>query len=247
MDLLTGSLTLTTGRQPILDAIDLAIPEGAVVGLVGRNGAGKSTLMRCLVGLTLPTSGSARLLGADCADLPDDIRARLGYVGQQPDLIPWLDVRAHLRYIGSFYPRWTEERALALCERLGLRTSPRVSTLSVGDQQKLAVVLAMAHDPDVLVLDEPVASLDPRARQDFMRLLFAADARPDADIARTTPRTVLLSSHLLHDLERVVSHVVLLHQGRVRLQGEWDALQEAHGCTLEDLFLRLCGDAAVAA
>ena len=230
-------LSLLYGSHAVLDQVTLDIPEGAVVGLVGRNGAGKSTLLRCLVGLTLPSAGQASLLGQPSAALPDAVRARLGYVGQQPDLLPWLKVWAHVQYIGSFYPRWDERRARRLCEQMTLDLRQRVDALSLGEQQKLSMVLALAHDPDVLVLDEPVASLDPLARREFMRLLFSAEGITSP---RETPRTVLLSSHLLTDLERVASHVVMLHEGRVTLQGPWDALQETHGQALEDLFVRLC-------
>ena len=224
-------LTLHYDGRAALDQVCLQVPTGAVVGLVGRNGAGKSTLLRCLVGLTLPGSGSSHLLGCASAALDDSTRGRIGYVSQTGDLLPWLKVWQHIAYIGSFYPRWQADRAHTLCQRLALREDARVSALSVGDQQKLAVVMALAHDPDLLILDEPVASLDPLARREFMRLLF------DHDSTRQTPRTVLLSSHLLTDLERVVSHVVLLHEGRVRLQGAWDALQEQHQQALEDLFV----------
>jgi ABC-2 type transport system ATP-binding protein len=224
-------LTLHYEGRAALQQVSLHLPVGAVVGLVGRNGAGKSTLLRCLVGLTLPDSGSSRLLGCDSATLDDTTRGRIGYVSQTGDLLPWLKVWQHITYIGSFYPSWQADRAHSLCQRLALREDAKVAALSVGDQQKLAVVMALAHDPDLLILDEPVASLDPLARREFMRLLF------DQDSTRQAPRTVLLSSHLLTDLERVVSHVVLLQDGRVRLQGAWDALQEQHHQALEDLFV----------
>jgi ABC-2 type transport system ATP-binding protein len=229
------SLSLSYNGKPVLDRVTLALPAGAVVGLVGRNGAGKSTLLRCLAGLTLPGSGSSRLLGCDSTALDDATREQLGYVSQLGDLLPWLTVWQHVSYIGSFYTRWKADHAQALCARLALDESAKVGTLSVGEQQKLALVLALAHDPALLLLDEPVASLDPLARRDFMRLLFE-----EAENHRGTPRTVLLSSHLLTDLERVVSHVVLLNKGRVQLQGPWDALQEEHGRALEDLFVEVC-------
>lgn len=206
--------------RPVLNDIQLAIPAGAVVGLVGRNGAGKSSLMRCLLGLSLPDAGSARVLGCPSSDLDDATRARIGHVSQGGDLLPWLQVWQHVEYIGGFYPRWQAEHARALCHRLGLPERTPIASLSPGEQQRLAIVLALAHDPDLLVLDEPVASLDPLARRDFMRLLF------EADFERATPRTMLLSSHLLSDLERVVSHVVFLREGRVQLQGAWDDLLE---------------------
>lgn len=218
------SLRLRYDQRVVLNDISLSLPSGAVVGLVGRNGAGKSSLMRCLLGLTLPESGTAHVLGSSATDLSDAARERLGYVSQTGDLLPWLKVWQHIEYIGSFYPRWREDRARDLCQRLQLKENAKVSSLSVGEQQKLAIALALAHDPDVLVLDEPVASLDPMARRDFMRLLFEADAQRDI------PRTVLLSSHLLSDLERVVSHVVFLRDGRVQLQGAWDDLLDHVRC-----------------
>jgi ABC-2 type transport system ATP-binding protein len=187
-------ISLAYQGRAALQGVSLDIPEGAVVGLVGRNGAGKSTLLRCLTGLSLPDSGRCALLGCASDALDDTTRARLGYVSQTGDLLPWLTVWQNVAYIGSFYPQWQAERAHALCARLELDEKKRADKLSVGDQQKLALVLALAHDPDLLILDEPVASLDPLARREFMRMLF------DGSESRPRPRTVLLSSHLLTDL-----------------------------------------------
>jgi ABC-2 type transport system ATP-binding protein len=209
----------TSSAAWLLDDVSLQIPEGAVVGLVGRNGAGKSTLIRCLLGLTPPNTGSSRLLGCPSLDLSDAVRERLGYVGQEPDLFGWLNGNQHLQEMAALYANFDIERAMRLALKLDLPMGRRADKLSGGDQQKLAVVLAMGHDPDLLILDEPVASLDPISRRDFMRALFT---RP----ADQAPRTVLLSSHLLGDLERVVSHVLFLRQGRVQLFGEWDGLSE---------------------
>ena len=203
-----------------LQRVNLRVPAGAVVGLVGRNGAGKSSLLRCLVGLAAPQSGRCTLLGAPSMDLPDAVRARLGYVAQTPDLFDWLDGHQHLRRFAALYPGFDEMRALALAARLDLPMGTKASRLSGGDQQKLSVLLALAHDPDLLILDEPVASMDPLARRDFMRALFE---RRGAD---QPPRTVLISSHLLNDLERVVTHVAFLREGRLQLMDEWDALAE---------------------
>ncbi|TDM08305.1 MAG: ABC transporter ATP-binding protein [Ideonella sp. MAG2] len=224
-------LCLSYGSHTVLQPTSLDIPTGAVVGLVGRNGAGKSSLLRCWAGLTPPSSGQASVLGCDSMDLSDAVRERLGFAGQAPDLLPWLTVWQHIEYIGSFYARWTPERARQLCQRLALSEATKVAALSGGDQQKLEIVLALAHDPDVLLLDEPVSNLDPLARRDFMRVLFETDAE------RATPRTVVISSHLLSDLERVITHLVMLKDGQVVLNAPWDELQEQRHQALEDLFV----------
>ncbi len=222
-------LSLRRDYSTILNGITMNIPRGAVVGLVGRNGAGKSTLLRCLVGLTAPSGGSAHLLGCPSLDLTDTVRARLGYVAQTPDLFDWMSVYEHLTSIGRAYPTWDETRCLVLAARLNLPLGCAVRKLSGGDQQKLAVVLALAHDPEVLVLDEPVASLDPMTRRDFMRSLFIEHGeqgeREELPTSTVEP-TILISSHLLSDLERVVSHVAFLRDGRLQLFDAWDAMLE---------------------
>lgn len=200
----------------VLNNLTLDLPAGAVVGLVGRNGAGKSSLLRCFLGLSVPQSGSMTVLGDPAKRLTDGVRERLGYVPQQADLVDWMSVWQHIEYIGSFYSQWQLGRAQSLCERLELPMHPKVKNLSVGDKQKLAIVLALAHDPDLLLMDEPVASLDPIMRRAFMQVLFDTQK----------PRTVLISSHLLSDLERIVSHVAFMRNGQIQLMGGWDELAE---------------------
>lgn len=214
-------LTLERSRWvTLLRDVHLQVPAGAIVGLVGRNGAGKSTLLECLVGLIAPTRGRCELLGEPALALSDEAKGRLGFVAQAPDLFSWLNGHAHLQQFATVYPGWSERRAVELALRLDLNLATPAGRLSVGDQQKLSVVLAMAHDPDVLILDEPVASLDPMTRREFMRALFERPQPSDL------PRTVLISSHLLADLERVVTHVAFLRRGELQLMDEWDALVE---------------------
>lgn len=211
-------LTLHRDGKTILNHISLAIPPGAVVGLVGRNGAGKTTLLRCLAGLMEASSGTSQLLGCSSTRLSDAVRERLGYVAQTPDLFEWMEVLQMIKTIGQAYARWDQARALALAVQLELPVGRTVRNLSGGDQQKLAVVLALAHDPDLLLLDEPVSSLDPMARREFMRALFATEVRE---------RTVLISSHLLSDLERVVTHVAFIREGQLQCLEAWDTVLES--------------------
>jgi len=210
-------LAVHANSRTILNGVTLDVPRGAVVGVVGRNGAGKSTLLRSMVGLTAPGEGSVTLLGSPALQMNDDIRARLGYVAQTPDLFEWLTAFETLQLIGKAYPTWDSKYCLDLAFRFDLPLRSKVSRLSGGDRQKLSVVLAMAHRPEVLVLDEPVSNLDPLTRRDFMRALFS-DGAGDT--------TVVISSHLLNDLERLVSHVLFMREGFLQFFDTWDAILE---------------------
>jgi ABC-2 type transport system ATP-binding protein len=186
---------------------------------VGRNGAGKSTLIRALLGLQTVEEGESRLLGCPSLALTDAVKERLGYAAQTPDLFAGLSGDEHFDEMAAVYPGFNRKLAMALACKLDVALGRNADQLSLGDQQKLAVVLALAHDPDLVILDEPVASLDPLSRRDFMRVLFSMRQRE-------TPRTVLISSHLLSDLERVVTHVLFLREGRVQLFEAWDDCAE---------------------
>lgn len=231
-------LHLAYGFKSVLNDINLAIPQGAVVGLIGANGSGKSSLLRCIVGLQVPQAGEVRIFNTPTLSINDAIRERLGFVAQAADLFPWLTVEKHIKMIGQAYPRWQERRALELAIRLRLPMTREVNQLSGGDQQKLAVVLALAHQPDLIVMDEPVSSLDPMTRRDFMRSLFQdsafnidlyanEDEEFESDTTSSTQQsqyhpTIIISSHLLSDLERVISHVAFIRDGRIQLFEEWD-------------------------
>jgi ABC-2 type transport system ATP-binding protein len=211
-------LGVAFGAQRVLDGLDWAIAPGQVVGLLGRNGAGKTTLIETLLGLREPDAGTARLFGQPAAALDDAARARIGYVPQRSDLFEWLTADQLLAYFRSFYPRWNTAKVEGLVARWDIARDKPIGRLSGGQQQRLSIIRALAHEPELLVLDEPVASLDPAGRRDFLRELV------EQVVDRGT--TVLFSTHILSDLERVALDVAFLAGGRIALQAPLDELLE---------------------
>ena len=206
------------GTRAVLDSIDLRVPRGQVIGLLGLNGSGKSTLLKCLLGLLKADEGSATVLGTAAWQLADREKARIGYVPQEATLYPWLTVRQTVAYVSSFYSRWDRAWGDELLRRWDLPLGHRVGPLSVGQKQKLALVLALGHRPELLILDEPVASLDPVARRWFLETVL--------ETAADGAGTVLFSTHITSDLERVASHVALLREGKVMFHDEIDVLKD---------------------
>jgi ABC-2 type transport system ATP-binding protein len=207
------------GRTWALRDCTLAIPEGHVVGLVGPNGAGKTTLLHVATGLLAQTSGTVRVLGAPPASSSGQL-GQVGFVAQNTPTYPRMRVADHLRLGAWLNPGWDQELAQRRVEELGLDPRQRAGTLSGGQRAQLALTLALAKRPELLLLDEPVASLDPLARREFLASLMAAVA------AQGT--SVVMSSHLVADLERVCDYVVVLVASRVRVAGEVGALLAAH-------------------
>jgi ABC-2 type transport system ATP-binding protein len=217
-----SSVSKRFGSHQVLDRLDWQIAPGQVVGLLGRNGAGKSTLLECLLGLREPDSGEVALFGEQSATLSEAARARIGYVPQKTELFDWLTPNQTLDYFKAMYPRWNEAKVEGLLSRWGfnplMRNKP-IKKMSGGEQQRLAIVRALAHDPELLILDEPVSALDPAGRRDFLRELV------DEVIERGT--TVVFSTHILSDLERVAFDLAFLKNGRIALQGQTDALLDS--------------------
>jgi len=206
-------------RRWALDDCTLSVPEGRVVALVGPNGAGKTTLLHLAAGLLEPSAGTIEALGhtpaADASQL-----ARVGFLAQDAPVYARMTVAQHLRMGGLLNPRWDEARATARIEQLGLDPSQRAGSLSGGQRAQLALSLAVAKQPDLLLLDEPLASLDPLARRDFLRVLMEVVAERGV--------SVLLSSHLVTDLERVCDYLVVLVGSHVHLDGDVSELLGAH-------------------
>ncbi len=211
-------LRLNYGTQQVLDSLDWQLLPGQVVGLLGRNGVGKTTLLESLLGLRDLQGGEVRLFDQPLAQLDDALRGRIGFVPQRAELFDWLTPRQLLAYFRSFYPKWNEAKAEGLLSRWDIARDTPIAKLSGGEQQRLSIVRALAPEPDLLVLDEPVSSLDPVGRRDFLRELV------EQVLDRGT--TVVFSTHILSDLERVAFNVAFMARGRIALQAPLDELLE---------------------
>ncbi len=215
----THALTKRFGSTLALDALDWRLPAGSVVGLLGRNGSGKSTLLQTALGLLLPTSGTVQTLGRSAAELTQHELARIGFVDQDASLLEWLTVEQHLRYVAALQPRWDTDLERRLVSEFELDRSQRIARLSKGMRQRLAILVATCHRPALLLLDEPVSALDPLARAQVLQFLL--------ELVRDDGTTVVVSSHVLSDVEQVVDRVLCLQAGRVVEDTSLDALKEA--------------------
>ena len=207
------------GRRAALSDCTLTIPPGKVVGLVGPNGAGKTTLLQLAVGILTPTSGTITVLGARPAANAAQL-GRVGFVAQDAPTYARFTVADYLRLGAHMNPAWDNELALSRIEALGLDLGQRAGSLSGGERAQLALTVAIAKRPELLVLDEPVSSLDPLARREFLQALMGFVSQDNV--------SVVLSSHLVADLERVCDYLIVLASSRVQVAGEVDDLLATH-------------------
>jgi ABC-2 type transport system ATP-binding protein len=217
--LMAQALGRRYGQRQALADCTLEIPPGHVVGLVGPNGAGKTTLLKIACGMLAPTTGRIEVLGEQPAADPEHL-ARVGYVAQDTPIYANLSVADHLTLGAKLNPRWDATLAQARIDQLGLDRKQKAGKLSGGQRAQLALTLAVAKRPELLILDEPVASLDPLARRDFLRHLMESVAENNT--------SVILSSHLVSDLERVCDYLIVLVSSRVQFAGETDDLLAQH-------------------
>lgn len=215
------------GSAAALQGVSLSAGGGTVIGLVGRNGAGKSTLLRCLVGLQRPTSGQITLFGEDPTRLDRSAKQRLGYLSERVVPFPWASVEDLVGVCAPLYPDWDSTLSAELLQRFSINPQRSLSTLSLGQQRAVGLLLALCPRPKLLVLDEPAANLDAVMRREFLQQVL--------DLVAEAGNTVIFSSHVLTDVERVADRIALLHEGHVLLDREADELRE-HTCRLRLLF-----------
>ncbi len=210
--------------EDVLHGVTFAVERGRVVGLLGRNGAGKTTLLRIALGLIAPQQGSVRIFGLDPRRDPVEVKRRVGYVSEDQILQPFLSIDEVCAFHRFFYPTWDEDEARRLRERFALDPAARIGNLSRGQARQVALLCAVAHRPELLILDEPAGGLDPAVRREFLetaiRLLNEAGA------------TILFSSHYMADVERLAERVVIIHEGRILIDEPLDELRENHALVL---------------
>jgi ABC-2 type transport system ATP-binding protein len=236
-----SGLTRRFGPKTALESVGLSIARGSVHGLVGENGAGKTTLIKHILGLLRAQSGTVRAFGLDPVADPVGVLSRVGYLSEERDLPDWMRVEELIRYSRAFYPGWDDVYAEELRETFALDASATIGNLSRGQTARLGLLIALAHRPELLVLDEPSTGLDPVVRRDILDAIV----RTIADEGRT----VLFSSHLLDEVERVADHVTMISHGKIVLSAPLAAVRESHRVgdrvpTLDEIFVAHVGMSA---
>lgn len=207
----TEGLTLSFGNHQVIRGLDMSVPRGSIYGFLGRNGAGKTSTIRMLMGILSPNGGTITFGSTTVHRTTARMRASIGYVSQQQHFYPWMRVSRLSRFVGAFYPSWEQARFDALCRDLAIPIAQRVGELSGGTRMKLAMALAIAHRPPILVLDEPTAGVDPVTRREILDLLRGLASRDGV--------TVLFSTHQISEIEDIGDCVGILHEGRIFWQG----------------------------
>jgi ABC-2 type transport system ATP-binding protein len=214
------ALSRRFGRTVALDGVSLDVPRGVVFGLVGENGAGKTTLIKHMLGLLKAQTGRVGVFGLDPVREPVAVLSRVGYLSEDRDLPDWMRLGEMLRYLRAFYPTWDDDLADELRRQFDLDPRARVKTLSQGQRARAGLLAALAYRPELLVLDEPSTGLDPIVRREILSAIIRTIAEEG--------RTVLFSSHLLDEVERVSDHVALLDRGRIVLCERLDSIKASH-------------------
>lgn len=220
-----SNVTCGYGPKTVLDAISFDVPSGEVIGLVGRNGAGKTTLIRSAMAMIKPHSGAIQILGQDPFVQPELVKERIGYVSEDQILPPFLKTHDVMELHKSLYPKtWDDHLARSLAGTFNLPQNQKISKLSKGQARQVALVCAVAHRPELLILDEPAGGLDPSARREFLETSIA--------FLNECGSTILFSSHYMTDVERMSNRLLMLHSGRILLDRDMDELKEEFTLTV---------------
>lgn len=207
------------GSLTVLDNLSLSVNRGEVFGFLGRNGAGKSTAIRILMGISRRDGGQISIFGKPLLDDVIGIRQRIGYVAQDQNMYPWMTPKILARFVKGFYPRWDEKRYLQLIDDFSLPLKRRIGTFSGGMKAKLALTLALATRPELLILDEPTAGMDPVARREFLDLV--------RDQTMSDGATTFFSTHLIDEIEAVADRIGIVESGRTVYEGDLDPLRNS--------------------
>ena len=229
----THRLTKYYGRRPVVNHLELRVPQGAVYGLLGRNGAGKSTTIKMLLGMVHPDYGHCELFGENSAGLRPETRARIAYLAEGHPLYRWMSVGQAVRFARAFYPRWNDALLEQILEHFELSPKKKIRRLSNGQRAQVSLALAVASDPELLILDDPTLGLDTVVRRDFLESLI--------QIIQRRGRTILFSSHILGDVERVADRIGILVDGVLRVDCPTDHFKE----TLRRVVLEFSGEPPV--
>ncbi len=213
-------ITKDFNEKKALDNVDLDIYPGRIIGLLGPNGSGKSTLIRQMIGLYLPTKGACITFGCDAAKLGPKELSRIGYVHQEGELLDWMTTGQLIRYVSAYYPNWNKGLEDRYVHDFELGLDDRIGALSPGQRQMLAILLAIGHNPDLLILDEPASALDPIARAQFLDLLLK--------IIQQEGKTILISSHILSDVEKIIDHVIIMKGSHIICDSSFDDLRDRY-------------------
>ncbi len=198
--------------------LDLTVPQGSVMGLLGTNGSGKTTAIKLILGQLVPNEGAVTLWGEDPLDLKPERRSRIAYVADEVELPGWMKLQEGMTLYASYYPQWDAAEADALIKRFDLRMDRPFGTLSKGQKRRFFLMLAVAQQPELLILDEPAGGLDAVVRRSFLDLLM--------ELRNKREVTMLISSHILSDVERVIDRVAFVNEGRTTLEDDLDLIKE---------------------
>ncbi|MFT6910688.1 MAG: ABC-2 type transport system ATP-binding protein [Oleiphilaceae bacterium] len=204
--------------KSVLKGVNLTLKKGSVMGLLGENGAGKTTLLKTALGLLKADQGETKIFSDDAWQMSAHSKQRLGYVAQTLDCFHWMTAQELFTYTGAFYQNWDAVKVEKLVDKIHFDTTVRISKMSVGQRQQASIIQALGHSPELLVLDEPVASLDPSARRAFIKELI--------DINLDEQTSIIFSTHITSDIERAAADIAMLKSGKVIYQGGIDELKE---------------------